>query len=85
MAWVWSACALQDLRPGPWAWACLVFSLVLAALLVAVEHPLVLGRPLVWQPHAAVWHPQAKLMRPVLYTFDLVVVFTTMNLFWFRW
>ncbi|MFH1035463.1 MAG: PAS domain S-box protein [Pseudomonadota bacterium] len=85
VAWVWFACSLQDIRPGPWAWGSLGLSLVLAALLLLVEHPLVLGPPLVWQPHVGIWHPQAGLIRPILYTFDLVVVFTTMVLFWFRW
>ncbi|MBI5524468.1 MAG: PAS domain S-box protein [Desulfarculus sp.] len=85
VAWVWFACSLQDIRPGRWAWGCLGFSLVLAAVLLMVEHPLVLGPPLVWQPHAGTWHPQAKLFRPVVYAFDLAVVLTTIILFWFRW
>jgi PAS domain S-box-containing protein len=85
VAWVWFACSLQDIRPGRWAWGSLALALVLAANLILLEHPLVLGPPLVWQPHAGTWHPQARLFRPILYAFDLVVVLTTIVLFWFRW
>ena len=85
VAWIWFACALQDIRPGPWAWGCLALSLAMAAVLLAVEHPLVLGPPLVWQNHAGAWHPNARIFRPLIYSFDLAVVLTTIVLFWFRW
>lgn len=85
VAWVWFACSLQGIRPGPWAWFCLGLALFLSVALLTVEHPLVLGGPLDWQSHAGVWHPQSLIFRPLIYTYDLLVVMVTIILFWFRW
>ncbi len=85
VTWIWFALALQNVRAGAWAWAALIFATMLACTLILVEHPAVLGPPLKYQEVAKVWHPNAYVFRPVIYTFDLVVVLLTMFFFWFRW
>jgi PAS domain S-box-containing protein len=85
VAWVWFALHLQNARPGPWAWASLAFAVVLAVILLFVEHPAVLGEPLNYLPRARVWRPTSQWLKPILHAFDLLVVLTTLFFFWFRW
>ncbi len=85
VAWVWFALRLQNVPPGPWAWGCLAFGALMAAILLLVEHPAVLGPPFYFHPKALVRQPSSTWFKPVLYVFDLLVVSSTLFLFWFRW
>ncbi|MFH1060502.1 MAG: PAS domain S-box protein [Pseudomonadota bacterium] len=83
--WIWFIIILRNLRPGFWAWAPLCLSLALMAAVLGVDHPAVLGLPLVFKPEVGIFHPSAWLFRPLIYTYDLVAVLATILVLAFRW
>ncbi len=85
VTWVWFALALQNARPGFWAYLSLGVSLALAAAIMLVDHPAVFGKPFIFKTLPGVWQPSAYISKPLIYFFDLTVVLSTLFMFWFRW
>jgi len=86
-SWLWFYLALQDQKVRVNTWVVTGVSIVLAALALFGNGPLLFGLPMEPDPVSMnILRPQSKLLRPIIHSFSLVMCLTyfylTMQRFW---
>jgi signal transduction histidine kinase/CheY-like chemotaxis protein len=85
VSWVWLTLSLRGEEPGWAAYTILLWATLISLVVLAVNHPLVLGEPLITLERAGVLRPSSLVVRPFIYAVDLMVIVFYIYAYWWRW